>query len=273
MQGIYIITNLQNNKCYIGQASNIEQRWNQHKKYFLDDYHKNSCPKLYRAFEKYGIENFKFEIIEYITDSNILTEREEYWIRHFNSIEDGYNCIYPTEVLKGENNPNATLTLEQVIEIKKLLINSKISQQDIATQYNVAASTVYRINKGEIWNDCNENYPLRTWNELAHCGEKSGRSKLTDEEVMKIRKRYVNESPADIWQDYKELYSLSGFSKICRGETYKHLPIYKKIHKNLDFKPVETISCCGRVRELLICRGKSEHDDGLANQSENIVRH
>ena len=101
----------------------------------------------------------------------------------------------------------------------------------IAKQYNIAFSTVYRINSGESWNDSTLSYPIRTWNELGHFGEASGRSKLTDEEVLKIRKRYVNETPREIWADYKDLYSLSGFSKVCRGETYKNVPIYNKTTK------------------------------------------
>lgn len=64
-------------------------------------------------------------------------------------MEDGYNTVYPTKVLVGENNPNVKLTLLQVQDIKNLLLYSKISQQEIAKIFNVAASTIYRINKGE----------------------------------------------------------------------------------------------------------------------------
>ena len=228
MTGIYIITNKINNKKYIGQALNIESRWNQHKRNFNNPHCFKTSPKLYGAFIKYGIENFIFSVLEPNVQIDKLTEREEYWIKYYNTVNDGYNCVYPTEVFRGENNPNATLSFEQVQEIKQMLIDSNISQQEIAKIYEVAASTIYRINKGENWKDDVHSYPLRTWNELAHFGETSGRSKLSDEEVIKIRQRYVNETPRQIWEDYKELYSLSGFSKICRGETYSHLPCYKK---------------------------------------------
>lgn len=229
LTGIYKITNNINKKLYIGQAVDIQARWNQHKRNFNNPFCFKTSPKLYSAFLKYGVENFNFEVVESHVPIEQLTEREEYWIRFYNAVEQGYNCVYPSEVFRGEHNPNATLTLEQVLEIKELLINSKISQQEIATMYGVAASTIYRINKGENWKDDNSSYPLRTWNELAHYGEKSGKSKLSDKEVMQIRQRYVNETPKQIWeQSYKNLYSLSGFSKICRGETYSHLPCYNK---------------------------------------------
>ena len=231
MKGIYSITNLINNKMYIGQAENINIRWWQHKHYYNNPVHMNSCPKLYKAINKYGIDNFQFSILEEIELDIDITDREEYWIKYYDTVNNGYNCIYPTQKMIGENNPNSTLTKDQVNEIKDLLLNSTISQQDIAKNYKVAFSTIYRINRGESWYDTNSDYPIRKWNELAHYGEKSGRSKLTDNEVIKIRQRYVNETPSQIWEDYKDLYSLSGFSKICRGETYKHLPVYNKTSK------------------------------------------
>ena len=62
MIGIYKIENLINGKVYIGQSNNIERRFSQHQssyeqKRFLDK-------PLYKAFAKYGIENFSFTIIE-----------------------------------------------------------------------------------------------------------------------------------------------------------------------------------------------------------------
>lgn len=46
--------------------------------------------KLYRAFNKYGIENFNFEVIEEV-DNNKLDEREIYWIEYYDSYYEGYN--------------------------------------------------------------------------------------------------------------------------------------------------------------------------------------
>ena len=52
--GIYKITNLLNNKVYIGQSINIEERWKKHKWHSLSV---DSYP-LYRAFNKYGLNIF-----------------------------------------------------------------------------------------------------------------------------------------------------------------------------------------------------------------------
>ena len=50
----------------------------------------------------------------------------------------------------------------------------------------------------------------------------------TDAEVLNIRQRYVSESVSQIYEDYKHLYSFSGFKKIVNGTTFKNVPIYNK---------------------------------------------
>jgi group I intron endonuclease len=64
MIGIYKITNLVNNKVYIGQSWNIEKRLYDHKCYFTRDTMVRD--HLYKSFLKYGSESFKFEIIQEI---------------------------------------------------------------------------------------------------------------------------------------------------------------------------------------------------------------
>ena len=73
---IYKITNIINNKVYIGQTVNtIKQRWNKH-------CHSNGCRSLYNAILKYGKENFNIEIIETLPIEE-LDEREIYWINYY----------------------------------------------------------------------------------------------------------------------------------------------------------------------------------------------
>ena len=87
---IYLITNKINNKKYVGKTTkSIKERWEEH----LKDSKKEKCEirPLYRAIRKYGIENFTIEEIE---KCNIisLSEKEQYWIKYYNTYEDGYNA-------------------------------------------------------------------------------------------------------------------------------------------------------------------------------------
>ena len=67
--GIYNIRNIINNNIYIGSASNLKNRWNVHKHKLSNNKHVNI--HLQRAFNKYGSENFIFEVIEYVDKYNL----------------------------------------------------------------------------------------------------------------------------------------------------------------------------------------------------------
>lgn len=77
VSGIYKITNNLNNHFYIGQSINISKRWKEHKRSFL--YGKTHSTVLQKAFIKYGIENFKFEVLEECPVEN-LDDREVFYI-------------------------------------------------------------------------------------------------------------------------------------------------------------------------------------------------
>ena len=87
--GIYKITNIQNQMCYVGQAANIADRWKTHIKRGI-----GAEPpinnKLYPAMKEFGVENFTFEIIEEC-QRNQLNDREDYWQDVFKAKEFGYS--------------------------------------------------------------------------------------------------------------------------------------------------------------------------------------
>lgn len=88
--GIYKITNLVNGKFYIGSSLNIKNRWNTHIKKLNNGNHENQY--LLNAFNKYGVENFKFERIENVKDKSRLLEREQFYLDSLNPFGDnGYN--------------------------------------------------------------------------------------------------------------------------------------------------------------------------------------
>ena len=62
-------------------------------------------------------------------------------------------------------------------------------------------------------------------------GENSVSAKFTNEEVIKIRERYVKENARSIYEDYKDRCSYNTLQQILWGRTYKNLPIYKKKEK------------------------------------------
>ena len=87
--GVYKITNQKNNICYIGQATNLSDRWKQHAKCGLGI----DTPvgnKLYKAMREDGLWNFSFEVLEFCTPAE-LNEKEKYYIELYQSKDYGYN--------------------------------------------------------------------------------------------------------------------------------------------------------------------------------------
>ena len=124
MNYIYCITNLINNKRYVGKTTqSIEER----------------CEKrpLYDAMRKYGIENFKVECLEEIEDSNLLSEREIYWIKELQSY--GHNGYNATEGGDG----TILYDYKEIIELARLGYTSK----QICDKIGCCISTVYSVLK------------------------------------------------------------------------------------------------------------------------------
>ena len=89
--GIYKITCLPTNQCYIGQSIRIRGRLNQHKSDLKQGKHNNKF--LQGLFNKYGFDNFAFEIIE-LCSIDELDEKEKTWITYYGGVESKMNCNF-----------------------------------------------------------------------------------------------------------------------------------------------------------------------------------
>ena len=87
--GIYKITNINNEMCYVGQAVNIAERWRQHIKRGIGA-ETPTRNKLYPAMMQDGVENFTFEIIEEC-GKNELNDKEDYWQEFYHAKDFGYS--------------------------------------------------------------------------------------------------------------------------------------------------------------------------------------
>lgn len=87
MIGIYKITNTKNEKSYVGQSLNIEERWRQHKQAIKTS--DKSWYPLARQ-ESDGIDDFTFSVLQECKKEE-LDELEDYWIDYYKSYVNGYN--------------------------------------------------------------------------------------------------------------------------------------------------------------------------------------
>lgn len=102
--GVYKITNLANDKFYIGSSKDLVQRERRHFSQLRNGTHVNR--HLQRAFDKYGEQNFKFEVLEYVIDISTLLQREQHYIDSldacngsvgYNLSEKATNCVLTGE--------------------------------------------------------------------------------------------------------------------------------------------------------------------------------
>lgn len=146
--GIYKLT-FPSGAFYIGQSVSVELRFINHKSTLITR----------RANEFMQLEyDYCGEPIMTILEEctlEVLNEREKYYIDKFNAIEyPGLNIVKdPTNHQYGEDAANSKYSNDTYEKIFKLLLNPKLTTNDIATSLNVSSSVVRSIAAGtaHIW--------------------------------------------------------------------------------------------------------------------------
>lgn len=137
---IYKVTNLINNKIYIGKTNNLERRRKEHEQ-------KTSNSQIDRAIKKYGKENFKWEVIE-LVEKEKSNEREKYWIEKYNTYfrnknSNGYNMT------KGGDGGNAwNVSRVHIYDLQGNYIKTFQSISDLRKELNTKTNFQnYRVVK------------------------------------------------------------------------------------------------------------------------------
>lgn len=163
---IYKITNIQNNKVYIGQTIRpIQQRFRRH----INDALNNVIDTHFaRAIRKHGKENFVIEEIDSAKTQEELNKKEQYWIQYYNSVEKGYNET--DAISKCGGNTYQSKTPEELKEIGQKIRETKLGSQ------NPMARKIKRTNILT-----NESELFETIISCAKaCGIKGGKTSITE---------------------------------------------------------------------------------------------
>lgn len=125
---IYKIENCLNGHIYIGVTNDFERRMNEHINTSFNENSKDFNSPIHRALRKYGVENFTCEIIEdNIDNRELMKDREQFWIKHYNSYENrehynatpGGDCCGENSVLKGEAHGRSLLIEDEVRDCRQ----------------------------------------------------------------------------------------------------------------------------------------------------------
>ncbi|EMA6345059.1 GIY-YIG nuclease family protein [Bacillus cytotoxicus] len=151
--GIYRILNLVNRKFYVGSSNNLLKRKREHFGALKKGEHTNSY--LQRAYNKYGANNFIFEVVEYIIGSAKLLDKEQYYIDILKACDRsvGYNINENATGggLFGENNPNfgKPMSEEQKEKIRLTLTGHSVSEE---TRKKISIAHKEKRLKEKHWN-------------------------------------------------------------------------------------------------------------------------
>lgn len=208
-KAIYKITNLINGKIYIGQSVHPNKRWQEHNqraKTNLDNY------PIHLAIQKYGQENFSFEVLEWTEDYD---NRERELIKEFNSLSpNGYNILEGghSPIMYGEQHPRNKVQDQDLLLIIQDLKENKLSDREIAQKYNLTDKIIADINHGRTHKLNNEIYPIRV---------KKGRQYLTESQANEIKDLLLNSSLS--FTEIALLYNTtkSNISQINNGRSFK----------------------------------------------------
>ena len=142
---------------YIGQTTDLITRHKQH--IFYDPYNVNNREYNYplsRGVRKYGKDMYELIILEDNIPKEKLNEREQYWIKYYDTYWNGYNQTiggtYPTQPI---------FTEEKIDTVIKMLKDESYSYKDIIDKTGISMTHIYNINIGARRKRDDERYPIR----------------------------------------------------------------------------------------------------------------
>ena len=220
---IYQITNLINNKIYIGQTNNITKRWSNHRC--------ANSPNMIiaKAIKKYGIENFKFEILLRGLSEEEANEKEFQLIKEKKSkVPNGYNVSDGGDGTKGiqrfgSTNSNSHLTEE---EAQYILDHRNIPMYVLYDDYRdkISYQAFKNIYNHKTYLNLVAHSEIYPYNFEFSCQFNNG-SVLEYDDIVRIRERYANgEYWRDVFNDYKNIYPDEwSFWNIYNGNRFSYV--------------------------------------------------
>lgn len=156
-KAIYKIENKINHKVYIGQSINPKERFKAH-----CYKHEKYTSLINEAINKYGKENFDFQILGWFEDYN--EKEKEYIAKYRSRAPYGYNICPGGEeppIHYGEDNSNSVITQEIADKIIKQCLDWRIPRKTIIANNHITSDIIRHINEGHSWRKDDLTYPLR----------------------------------------------------------------------------------------------------------------
>jgi len=205
---VYLITNLVNGKVYVGKSNDPQVRWGDHRKVALGG--KEKYPgeffAVHAALHKYGLDNFKFEIIsEFDAEKDAYLAETAMILLSCSNLKDyGYNCnlggvggIIPNEetrqkLIAAQNRPHIKKMKSEDMKARHQADPGFLGRINTGNQYTKGRVLPQeeRDNLSKIFTGRIVSESTRNKMSEAQSGEKHSQAKLTKEDVLEIRESF-----------------------------------------------------------------------------------
>lgn len=228
---VYIILNKINKKYYIGGTINLYDRLKAHIRDLINNKHNNTY--LQNSFNKYGIENFEFDILEeyppnlvfYMEDywTNILNARDRKYGFNNRAMRDGRSGKHSLESIeKMKKNKTYTTHSEETREkIRKAITGRKLSEEH---KKNISKSNIGKTVTKEGLKKLSINNRITYGRKIV---------------ILNKKGIFVDNANSLAEASEKTEASVSGVFKVAQGKGYSsngYIFIYKeKYDENLDY--------------------------------------
>ena len=273
---IYKITNLFNNKVYIGKDTTSDPN------YF------GSGLLIKRAFEKYGKENFIKEVIDVTNDYDELSTKEIYWISYYKSTDKkiGYNIApggeggdtlsnHPDLDLIREkiskNNPKTGKTYEEAFgEEKAKEYKEKLSKSNKRHSLGKTYEDIYSIEKSYSIKKIISQNTIDSWTEErkkkhSELAKNNIHNSLLSESSIIKNREYLNER----WSDWRK-NEINIIKNLILSSNIDELVKYLKKIPNTLFKDrKEFYEFIGSENKILIKKELLKNKKPNKNNEDN----
>lgn len=222
--GIYKISNIIDNRTYIGSSKNIKGRFAEHKRLLKNEKHNNI--HLLRFVNKYGIDCLIFEVIELCNVQDLIA-KEQYYM---DLLQPKFN------ICKIANKPPVyrKFTKDDIMKIIELYNSGKSLNWIAVNLLNNSSyrTSLYQIKNGKIYSEFKHLFVKRKYNQTGRKLNATSRKKISEgnkykgklkkDDIIDIIKRLNNNETGN---SIAKLYNVnrSIIYNIKNGKTHKDL--------------------------------------------------